>query len=281
MRFVNGLVIGACFLIRAGDGTIIRAMELTWLQVPQWQTYDGLLHGFMGRRGGKSSGSFAGLNLSYRVGDDNRIVSANVCDMKQAVGIHDERIVTMKQVHGDTMVEVVDKKIKEAGECDGMVTAATGVFLGVLTADCVPILLVAPKQKKAAAIHAGWRGTLAGIAAKAVREFSERYGIAAADIEAALGPSIEGCCYEVGDDVTQPMVARWGAAAEACIERTQAKPHLDLRALNRAILGQTGVPAKQIFVVGPCTSCGAEDFYSYRRDGAETGRQMSFIGWRD
>ena len=123
-------------------------MELTWLQVPQWQTYGGLLHGFMGRRGGKSSGSFAGLNLSYRVGDDNRIVSANVCDMKQAVGIHDERIVTMKQVHGDTIVEVTDKKIKEAGECDGMVTAATGVFLAVLSADCVPILLIAPRQKK-------------------------------------------------------------------------------------------------------------------------------------
>ena len=255
-------------------------MELTWLQVSQWQGYDGLLHGFMGRSGGKSSGAYAGLNVSYRVGDDNKIVSENVCDIKQAVGIHDGRIVTMKQVHGDRIIDVSDKKIKEAGECDGMVTAEVGIFLGVLTADCLPILLVAPKQKQVAAVHAGWRGTLAGIAAHAVRRFRENYAVAADEIEAALGPAIGRCCYEVGDDVAQPMMDRWGDAAQACIDSNGAKPHLDLRALNRAILAKAGVPAKQIFEVGPCTSCAGDDFYSYRRARGETGRQMSFVGWK-
>ena len=254
-------------------------MELTWLQVSQWQGYDGLLHGFMGRSGGKSSGAYAGLNVSYRVGDDNKIVSENVCDIKQAVGIHDGRIVTMKQVHGDRIIDVTDRKIKEAGECDGVVTAEVGIFLGVLTADCLPILLVAPKHKQVAAVHAGWRGTLAGIAANAVSRFRENYGVAADEIEAALGPAIGRCCYEVGDDVAQPMMDRWGDAAQACIDRNGAKPHLDLRALNRAILANAGVPAKQIFEVGPCTSCGGDDFYSYRRARGETGRQMSFVGW--
>jgi hypothetical protein len=105
----------------------------------------------MGRRGGKSVGAYAGLNTSYRVGDDPKVVSQNVCDMKLAVGIHDGRIVTMRQVHGDNIVEVKDKKMKEAGEADGMITAENDLYLGVLTADCVPILMIAPKQSLAAA----------------------------------------------------------------------------------------------------------------------------------
>ena len=122
-------------------------MELTHLTVPQWHKYDGLLHGFTGRRGGKSVGRYAGLNVSYRVGDDNKVVSQNVCDVKLAMGIHDGKIVTMQQVHGDNLIEVTDKKMKEAGEADGMVTAENGVFLGVLTADCVPLFFIAPKQR--------------------------------------------------------------------------------------------------------------------------------------
>ncbi len=100
------------------------------------------------------AGGSSGLNVSYRVGDDAKVVSQNVCDMKLAVGIHDGRIVTMRQVHGDHIVEVTDKKLKEAGEADGMITGESDVYLGVLTADCVPILFVAPKQRLTAAVHA-------------------------------------------------------------------------------------------------------------------------------
>ena len=141
-------------------------MEFAWLKVPQWEKYETLLHGFMGRRGGKSVGPYAGLNVSYRVGDDAKIVSQNVCDMKQAVGIHDGRIITMKQIHGDQIIDVKDRNIKEAGEGDGMKTGENEAFLGILTADCVPILFVAPEAKIVAVVHAGWRGTLAGIALK-------------------------------------------------------------------------------------------------------------------
>src|SRR3972149_9054846 len=144
-------------------------MELTWLKVIQWERYDGLLHGFMGRRGGNSVGPYAGLNVSYRVGDDNQVVSRNVCDVKHLVGIHDGKIVTMKQVHGDQIVEGKDKTLKEAGEGDGMLTRGAGIPLGVLTADCVPILILAPKHKMVAAVHAGWGGALVGRAAQMVR----------------------------------------------------------------------------------------------------------------
>src|SRR5262249_43168283 len=135
-------------------------MEVTWLKVPQWEGYTGLLHGFMGRRGGKSVGPYAGLNVSYRVGDDAKVVSQNVCDMKLAVGIHEGRIITMRQVHGDQIFDVRDRNVKEAGEGDGMKTHEKEAFLGILTADCVPILFVVPEEKIVAGGYSRWAGTL-------------------------------------------------------------------------------------------------------------------------
>lgn len=255
-------------------------MELTWLKAEPWSRYKGLVHGFLGRRGGRSVGPYAGLNLSFRVGDDPQVVKDNICDMKKAVGVHERRIITMKQVHGDHIAEVKDRNMKEAGEADGMVTEEPEAFLGVLTADCVPILFVAPERRRVAAVHAGWRGTLAGIAAKMVHRFKQDYGIAPDEIEAALGPAIGDCCYEVGEDVTSPLIEKWGNCAFSSMQERNGKTFLDLRLLNRAILEQTGVPSEQIFEIGPCTSCARDDFFSYRRERKETGRQISFIGWQ-
>jgi len=255
-------------------------MKISWLKVPQWENEIGLLHGFMGRQGGKSAGAYAGLNVSYRVGDDPKIVSQNVCDMKLAVGIHDGRIVTMKQVHDDRLIEVKDKDLKEAGEADGMLTGAQNTFLGVLTADCVPMLFLAREQKIVAVVHAGWRGTLKGIAAKTVKFFLENYGVRPSELEVALGPSIDACCYEIGRDVAQPLIEQWVELATSSIETKGSRTYLDLRNLNEGILHRASVPQSRIFRVGPCTSCAKDDFFSYRRERKETGRQISFIGWQ-
>lgn len=254
-------------------------MEITWLKVSQWESINGLLHGFIGRRGGRSVGRYQGLNIALRVGDDPQVVKDNICDLKRVVGIHDGRLITMRQVHGDGLVEITHTTAKEAGDADGMVTRVPGAYLGVLTADCVPILMIAAERRIAAVVHAGWRGTLAGIAAKMVRLLGENYGIAAADMQAALGPSIGACCYEIQDDVAQPMSARWGPLAESSLEQRNGKQFLDLRSLNRNILEQAGIPSAAVFEIGPCTSCAAEEFFSFRRELAETGRQLSFIGW--
>lgn len=254
-------------------------MDITHIKVPQWENHKGLLHGFMGRRGGKSVGRYAGLNTSYRVGDDPKVVSQNVCDVKLASGIHDGRVVTMRQVHGDNIVAVKDKKLKEAGEADGMITGERDLYLAVLTADCVPLLFVAPRQKLVAAVHAGWRGTLAGIADKTVRLFKSQYDVEASDLEVALGPSIGVCCYEVKDDVTVRLMKKWGKLTTPSLFVKEGKSFVNLRRLNRDILRASGVPGDQLFQVGPCTSCAAEEFFSYRRERSETGRQMSLIGW--
>jgi YfiH family protein len=199
--------------------------------------------------------------------------------LKLAAGIHDGRIVTMRQVHGDHIVEIKDRKLKEAGEADGMVTGEANVFLGVLTADCVPLLFVAAEQRLVAAVHAGWRGTLAGIAEKTVRLLKSQYGVVANGLEVALGPSIGPCCYEVNEDVTGPLMKKWGKLMTPSIRVSEGKSFIHLRRLNRDILRAAGVPGNQLYQVGPCSSCTEEEFFSYRRERSKTGRQISFVGW--
>jgi len=254
-------------------------MDLVWIKVPQWEKRNGLLHGFLGRRGGKSLGPYASLNLAFSVGDDPGVVKDNLCDMKKAVGLHDLRIVTMKQVHGDQILEVKDKSLKVAGEADGMLTDEKEIFLGVLSADCVPILFAVPGRAIVAAVHAGWRGTLAGIAPRMVKHLRDRFGVDLTSVEVAMGPAIDGCCYAIGADVSGPMVKRWGDMAERGLLRRDRKTFLDLRQVNRLQLEGAGVQSEKIYQIGPCTSCASGEFFSYRRQKGKTGHQMSFIGW--
>lgn len=259
-------------------------MKLTHYQVPAWHSRADLTHAFLGRGGGKSLLPYAGLNLSYRVGDDPTLVRDNVCAMKKALGLDDSLIVTMDQCHGDHIIDVT-VPTKEAGAGDAMVTRLPGLFLGVVTADCVPILLwsATRQEKLAAVVHAGWRGTLAGLAAKTVAHIEDRYNVAPAALHCALGPTIDACCYEVGDDVASPLIQQWGASAERSIRTVNGNIHLDLRSLNAALLEDAGVPGPQINHVGPCTACTPAEFFSHRRATKtqipRTGRQMSVIGW--
>jgi len=258
-------------------------MELVWLRVPQWEQREGFIHGFLGRKGGKSLGAYASLNLSVRVGDDIQTVKDNLCDLKTAVGLHDRRVVTMTQMHKDHITEVTDKHTKNAGAADGMITEQKEIFLGVLTADCVPILISVPSRRLTAVVHAGWRGTLAGLSPKMVTHFRDQFHVGPESLEVALGPAIGPCCYEVRGDVTEPLLAKWGGLAEGCLHKKNGNHFVDLRNLNVLLFQEAGVPQEQIFTVGPCTACTPDEFYSYRRDGygakQDTGRQLSFAGW--
>jgi len=250
------------------------------LRVPGWEEIPRLVHGFCGRRGGHSRGAYADLNLSLRVGDVPGHVRKNWDRVKAAVG-EGLRFVTMRQVHGAAVCAVEPGK-GEVGEADGMLTAAPGLALAVLTADCVPILIVAPAQRVVAAVHAGWRGTLSGIAACALRELRHRYDVDPANAHVALGPAIGGCCYEVARDIAAALRERWGAMPDAI--RSAAAPekaYVDLRAANVHVLTQAGVLPEHIVCLGPCTRCRMEEYFSHRGAGGPTGRQLSFIGWQD
>lgn len=190
-----------------------------------------------------------------------------------------------RQVHGN---RVVDAAVGDAGlgrdatdpyprvevEADALVCARAGIVAGVRTADCVPILLVAPLRRWAAVVHAGWRGTIADIAGEAVRA-AEKAGVRPSGILAALGPSIGSCCYEVSDDLGDDFER----AGLPVLRRVGRKPHLDLRDANHVLLERAGVPRANIQNVGPCTRCANDLYHSFRAQPEAAGRQISWIGW--
>jgi len=246
------------------------------VQVPAWQGIGGLVHGFLGRHGGVSAGDCASLNLSASVEDASTALESNWDRVRREFpGIV---MVTMRQVHGAQVVRV-DQATTEIGPADGLITRACGVGLGVLTADCVPILMIAPRERIALAVHAGWRGTLAGIAHAAVGAAQHEFGIRATELLAALGPAIGGCCYEVEAHIGAELEDRWGRMPEAW-RRHGDRGSLDLRQANLAILAAAGVSPGSIAAVGPCTACRPAEYFSHRGAGGRTGRQLSFVGWQ-
>ena len=247
------------------------------LRVPAWESIPHLVHGFLGRRGGASRGPFAGLNLSHRVGDAPETVRENWRRVSDETG--GVRPARMQQVHGDRVVTIDDADV-DAGEADAKVTRASATAVGILTADCVPILVVAPRNHVVAAVHAGWRGTLAGVAQRAVQHVEQAFGAPATELRVALGPSIGGCCYEVDRDIADALERRWGRMPDAVRRDAGSKAMIDLRRANAAILEGTGVCGKHIVSIGRCTRCAASEYFSHRAATGPTGRQWSFIGWR-
>jgi hypothetical protein len=164
----------------------------------------------------------------------------------------------------------------EPTEADGLVTRERGLAVGIVTADCVPALLLARSAGVVAAVHAGWRGAAAGVLESALRRLGETWGVAPADIEVALGPSIGPCCYRVGAEVRAAFTARTGTVTAAAWTPAGDRLMLDLRAAARLLVEAAGV--RSVTAVGPCTRC-TPTLASYRRDGAGAGRQLSFIGW--
>lgn len=197
-------------------------------------------------------------------------------------------ILLRTQVHGAKVVDVAGRRddtepdaqgyARLRDDADALVAREAGLVVGVRTADCVPVLLVAPERRWAAAVHAGWRGTIAGIVTEALRAASEA-GVAASEVQAALGPSIGPCCYEVSPE----LAARFSDAGLPALAPGggRPRPHLDLRAANRVLLERAGLSPAAIHSIGPCTRCAHQTFHSHRADPAGEGRQVSWIGWAD
>ena len=306
-----------------------RAAGLQILEAPQLAHLKWLTHGFSTRPGGaselppngpeevaprkrKATGSAGALNLGFTEWDLRERVVENRAKFFRALGAAKMRVVTLRQFHSD-VVHLVDEEETKAADgsptdppkADALITRVPGVLLAVQTADCIPILLADPKQRAVAAIHSGWRGTLARIAAKALGRMQMEFGTRPEDVVAALGPGIGRCCYEVGSDVAREFDAKFVNAREwfegpfdklASGENdpnwlpwlTMRPPghpppsptvYLDLIAANRAILAEAGVPPRQISASAYCTACRTDLFFSYRRE-RTTGRLMAAIAIR-
>lgn len=201
--------------------------------------------------------------------DRNMITAPNLAGLKGLIhgfglrsSTYPPEIVTAKQVHSS----IVQDAAGALGLGDALISKEPDVLVGVRTADCVPILLADPVTGAVAAIHAGWRGSAAGISSAAVSALSERWNVRPEDLRAAIGPSIGLCCYEVGPEVAYQFQMDVSKSV-----------HLDLPAVNEKQLRDAGVT--DIWVSGECTFCAKDRFYSFRRDREQAGRMTSFIGW--
>jgi hypothetical protein len=230
----------------------------------------GFRHGFTTREGGGSRGPFRSLNLSASVGDDPERVLENWERLRQATGLAFARV---RQVHGCRVVEA-DAGAEPGEEADAVISAFPGVAASVSVADCAPVLIADPRSGSAAAVHAGWRGTLARVAAEGVRALVERHGARPSDLLAAIGPSIGPCCFEVSQDLAVRFRDELGAATG---NPRNIGSRADLWLANEQILRGAGLARRRIEVLGRCTSCEDDVFFSHRRDQGRTGRHLAFI----
>ena len=196
----------------------------------------------------------------------------------EAFGISPDRLVTLNQVHGETIVRVDEGNYKRARslEADALITRERGLAVGVETADCVPILLIDLATPAVAAVHAGWRSTVKKIVQKTVAKMQDEFGSDPARMIAAIGPAIGPECYEVDEPVMSPVRDAFSFWKDVASPKENDRWSLDLAKLNRMELLQAGLPAISIYAFGLCTSCMPDLFYSFRREG-RTGRMLSVI----
>jgi polyphenol oxidase len=296
-----------------------RAPGIDILRAPSFAKLSWLMHGFSTRIGGASRvyGGHA-LNLGFTAQDAKSTVERNRREFISAVTAISEReksrslptqqapLVTLRQIHSDLIhriAELPKNNVPFAG--DGMVTDVPGIMLGILTADCLPVILVDPKRRATGVFPAGWRGTAKRIIEKGVGEMHRWFGSDPRDLKAAIGPGSRGCCYEVGPEVRSIFEAQFTYGAELFRETkdrneihekypllfltSRAPGHselpkkifLDLAEANRRQLIETGVLAKNISDLGLCTICRQDLFFSHRAERGVTGRMMALVGIRN
>jgi len=271
------------------------------LQVRSFSKLPWLVHAVSTRSGGVSSlENEKVLNLGFADWDTRENVQENRRHFQSAVGAPDLPLIALRQFHSD-VIHVFDEAPSDPCRGDASITNRPNLLLAIQTADCVPILLVDPKKRSIAAIHAGWRGTLARIATKTIGKMQMRFGTKPADLLAAIGPSIGGCCYEVGTEVATQFLSQFPDAPDYFDEfRTGDEPNpiqwlnrmppghqpppkgvlLDLRKANRSQLLAAGLSSQNIFVSDLCTACHPNLLFSYRKQGPASGRLMSVIALR-
>jgi YfiH family protein len=248
-------------------------------------TAQGFSHGFSLRHGGVSKPPFESLNLAATVGDAPADVAENLRRFAGWVGYDPEQLYTLSQVHGRQVCCVTGapspQEVRSVQSMEGdALVADRGTALGVRTADCVPVLLADPVSRRVAAVHAGWRGVVAGVVPAAVAALcgpAGGGGVPPSRLIAALFPHIRSCCFEVGEAVAAELFALCPDAEPIVSTGAQGKPYVALDRLVRAQLVAAGIDALRVEDVAGCTSCEPSRFFSFRRDGAASGRHLSVI----
>lgn len=237
-------------------------------------------HGISTRFGGVSEAPFDSLNLALHVGDVPAAVVENRRRFCRGLGLLAEHLCAAEQVHGVRIVRVTGK---DAGrgwcdygdavpKADALMTDVPGVPMLLCYADCTPVLILDPVRHAAAAVHAGWRGTVQGIAAKTVQAMHEAFGTEPRDCLAAIGPAIGGECYEVGQEIAEQFQQAYSVDAAQFLHDRKGRVYLDLEKANRLQLEEAGLSRNHIDMANACTVCNSPLFFSYRADKGHTGR---------
>jgi YfiH family protein len=226
-----------------------------------------------------------GGSLALHTGEDTLEIIDNRKALAHTLGLEEGTVfVLADQTHSDhvhIVTEVLSKGWEErwsaVADCDALITAQKRVMLGILTADCVPVLLYDPVCQVVAAVHAGWKGTRTNIVAQCVAKIQTHFGSDPKNIIAGIGPSIGKCCYEVGEEVA----GHFHAVSGAYELKENGKYLLDLQYINKYQLIKAGLEERHIEQSGICTACETERFFSYRKEQGCSGRFMSLIGMRN
>ncbi len=240
---------------------------------------EGFRHAFSTRPGGVSRGAFASFNLGRDLGDDVRAVLENRRRLAAALDYGVDSLHEVEQVHRSRCVRLAEDASPaktRALEADALIAVSGVGPVAVRTADCVPLLLACPRTGAVAAVHAGWRGAVAGVVPIAVDALLEcPEPTRPQELLVAIGPHIRVAAFEVGEEVAARIQA--STPGRLVIERRGGRPYADLAKLIRAQLAGRGVTAAHIDDVGGCTFSEPERFFSYRRDAGRTGRQLALI----
>jgi len=290
----------------------VAANGVAWLPVAGWEKLGWLWAGFSTRRGGSSRAycpedAPGELNLGFTASDDRETVAQNRRLLAEAVtGSTDTPLVSLRQFHSNLVhiVEAADAQRAQPWKADGLITNTSGILLAIQTADCIPVLVADRKRRVVGAFHAGWRGTVKRIVEMGVGRMLLEFGSNPADLTAAIGPGVGACCYAVGEEVLTEFESQFTYARELFREvydsdpvrtkypmlfLTQRAPghspigpslHADLIEANRRQLLDVGVKEKAIHIIGGCTNCQQEVFFSHRGSRGHAGRMMSVIGIR-
>ena len=252
-----------------------------YLEATELSACNFLTHAFCTRRGGVSEGKFVSLNFSSREGDSTENVQQNWKILATAFNLEVEQFFVVSQVHGDRIL-IIDHPVRDfisnqPHQCDAIITDQPELAIGIKTADCVPIFFADKKKRIIGVAHAGWKGTSLNITAKVVDAFVKKFSCHTDDIIAVIGPSIGPCCYQVDCVVYDSMREdkdRESFFSPCCM---QGSWMLDLPLANKLQIIGRGINPTNVYTTDYCTSCNTGIFFSHRREGGSTGRQLNFI----
>lgn len=319
---------GVCYseALNPNTHSLVSRGALQWVECRALRRFRWLLHAFSTRRGGTSRGVARDLNLGFRESQARAPVEKNRRLFLEAVGAGNHTLAALRQVHATHIFRVerlrrTGMEYFPAGSAlpiprgellpvgDALITQQPGILLSIRTADCLPVLLVDPVHRAVAALHAGWRGTLARLAEKVVGVMRGEFQSDPRRMIAVIGPGIRVCCYSVGEEVVSAFRGRFVASEGFFCPVPSSDPratatapyplqflstyppghapahlpaaHLDLAAAIQDQLHSAGLAPSHIHDVGLCTSCRADLFFSHRQEGPGTGRMMAVIALRD